>query len=468
MDIRRVALCLSYVIFYLDICLGQKDCSSVDCPVLQHCIEEVLEVGACCATCVHKGCTCEGYQYYDCVHAGFREGKVPQGESYFVDFGSTECSCPRGGGRISCQFIPCPDLPSNCIDITQPADSGCPQCGRIGCVHGNDKYKAGHSFHMDQCQMCYCPNDGGHLVCSPIPGCDPHGSKKPMLTPPTENNEPLRGVSHLPANTQADPREPFSKLPLGHTLPLYKQDPPAFGTGEHDYTLAEPTSSLPLEREQILQSTASPLTHPEGGFVPSRIEEPGETPGSPDRERNHQVKARHQRLRQYTEQITAGARRETITSAGMATATQSGTTESGTTESPTPQQEATGKTARRQDRDRERVAPNPSKDTPARTAAADKEGRHDGHHRHRPSDNSSRHVSSRAQGHEGPTEAQREEQRPYPTVQWSPTRRAPVRVREEGDKPRRQAQTLHNYHSQTAQGEPDGKWIVYSSFHLLQ
>jgi hypothetical protein len=55
---------------------------------------------------------------------------------------------------------------------------------------------------MDPCQMCHCPNDGGHLVCSPVPGCNPHGSKKTMLTPPTENNEPLRGVSHLPDNTQ--------------------------------------------------------------------------------------------------------------------------------------------------------------------------------------------------------------------------------------------------------------------------
>ncbi|XP_056449051.1 fibulin-2-like [Gadus chalcogrammus] len=454
MDIQRVALCLSYVILYLDISLSQKDCTSVDCPVLQNCIEEVLEVGACCATCVHKGCTCEGYQYYDCVNAGFRKGKVPQGESYFVDFGSTECSCPRGGGRISCQFIPCPDLPSNCIDIRQPAD-GCPQCGRIGCVHGNDKYKAGHRFHMDPCQMCYCPNDGGHLVCSPVPGCNPHGSKKTMLTPPTENNEPLRGVSHLPDNTQTRPREPFSKLPLGDTLPLYKQDPPAFGTDEHDYTLAEPTSSLPLERDQILKSIASPLAHPEASFVSStsrddrRREEPGETPGSLDQERNYQLKVRHQLLRQYTEQPAAGARSETITSAGMAP-----TTPSGTTESPTPQQEAPGRTARRQDGDQERVAPNTSKDTPAFSAASGKEGRLGGHHRHRQL-NSSRRVASLAQGHEGPTEAVGGEQRPYPTVQWSPTRRAPVRRREEGDKPRRQAQTLLNYHSQTAEGETD-------------
>ena len=456
MDIQRVALCLSYVILYLDICLSQKDCTSVDCPVLQNCIEEVLEVGACCATCVHKGCTCEGYQYYDCVHAGFRKGKVPQGESYFVDFGSTECSCPRGGGRISCHFIPCPDLPSNCIDITQPAD-GCPQCGRIGCVHGNDKYKAGHSFHVDQCQMCYCPNDGGHLMCSPVSGCDLHGSKKTLLTPPTENNEPLRGVSHLPDNTQTHPREPFSNLPLGDTLPLYKQDPPAFGTNKYDYTLAEPTSSLPLDRDQILKSTASPRTHPEVSFISStsrgdrRREEPGATQGSPDQERNYKAKARHQLLRKYTEQITVGTRRETITSAGMATTTQSGTMESPT------QQEATGKTTRRQDGESERVALNASKDTPALSATADKEGRHGGHHRHRSSDNSSRHVSAHTQGHEEPTEAHREAQRPYPTVQWSPTRRAPVRMREEGDKPRRQAQTLHNYHAQTAEGETDGK-----------
>lgn len=158
----------------------------MECPLLNNCIEEILEDGACCATCLQTGCTCEGYQYYDCVNAGFRSGRVPEGESYFVDFGSTECSCPRGGGRISCHFIPCPELPANCIEVLEPAD-GCIQCERIGCVYEGQKFEAGHSFSMDQaCQVCHCPNNGGKLMCSPIPECDQSQVHKPKLVPTTD------------------------------------------------------------------------------------------------------------------------------------------------------------------------------------------------------------------------------------------------------------------------------------------
>uniref|UniRef100_A0A8K9XVC7 Fibulin 2 n=1 Tax=Oncorhynchus mykiss TaxID=8022 RepID=A0A8K9XVC7_ONCMY len=163
--------------------LGQKDCTGVDCPDLSNCIEERLESGACCTTCVQTGCTCEGYQYYDCVHAGFKNGHVPEGQSYFVDFGSTECSCPEGGGRIGCHFMPCPDVPANCIEVSEPAD-GCVTCERIGCVHDNQKYEAGHSFHLVACEACHCPSEGGELMCYPVPGCDPSNPgdpHKPML-----------------------------------------------------------------------------------------------------------------------------------------------------------------------------------------------------------------------------------------------------------------------------------------------
>ncbi|KAJ3587077.1 hypothetical protein NHX12_013467 [Muraenolepis orangiensis] len=397
MDIQRVALCLSYVILYLDVCLSQKDCTAVDCPVLQNCIKEVLEAGACCATCVRKGCTCEGYQYYDCIHAGFRQGKVPQGESYFVDFGSTECSCPHGGGKIGCHFIPCPEVPPNCIDVTAPED-GCPECGQIGCVHGNKKYKAGHRFQMDPCQMCYCPNHGGHLACSPIPGCDTH------VIPSMENNDPLREIKRQPRNKQTNPPEKVSKLPLGDSLPLYKQDPPGFGTDKYDHTLIEATSSLPLDRNQTPESTASPSTQPEVDLVSSpsrghmRREGQGGTPGSPDQERKYKVEAHHQLLRQNIEQIATGGRKEAMTLAAVVTATQRVTTEN----------------------------PRP-KDTAPSAPPRDKEGEHGGHHRHTPSGNSSGHVAPHeAQGHEGPTGAHREEQPPYQTVRMSPTRRPPL------------------------------------------
>ncbi|KAA0707653.1 Fibulin-2 [Triplophysa tibetana] len=163
-------------------CLCQKDCTGVDCPVLDKCIEEVLETGACCATCKKTGCLCEGYQYYDCTSAGFRNGKVPEGESYFVDFGSTECSCPQGGGRISCHYMPCPEIPANCIELTEPAD-GCIHCERFGCVHGEEKYEAGHSVQTDPCQVCHCPGGGGELMCYPIPNCDPNLIPKPVHVP---------------------------------------------------------------------------------------------------------------------------------------------------------------------------------------------------------------------------------------------------------------------------------------------
>ncbi|XP_044307420.1 fibulin-2 isoform X2 [Varanus komodoensis] len=159
------------VLIWTGISKAQKDCTGVECKQLENCIEEVLEPDECCASCLQHGCTCEGYQYYDCVNVGFINGKVPEGQSYFVDFGSTECSCPKGGGKISCQFMLCPDLPPNCIDAVLPSD-GCPQCGRIGCVHEDQKYAAGHTFHMPPCKVCHCPNSGGDLMCYQLPDCN--------------------------------------------------------------------------------------------------------------------------------------------------------------------------------------------------------------------------------------------------------------------------------------------------------
>ncbi|XP_035244709.1 fibulin-2 isoform X2 [Anguilla anguilla] len=247
-------LLMSSMIFIL--CLGgyhcQKDCTGVDCPVLNNCIEEVLETGACCASCLQTGCTCEGYQYYDCVNAGFRNGKVPEGESYFVDFGSTECSCPQGGGRIGCHFIPCPEIPANCIDILEPAD-GCSQCERVGCVHNEQKYEAGHSFHLDPCQVCHCPNDGGSLMCYEVPDCDPHDIQKPMLAATTEENSPDRQYNDPYIFDQDGSMDRLSKpYTLSHsdTMPLFKQDQPHIDEEEdYDYPPTGPVrDSLPEQR----------------------------------------------------------------------------------------------------------------------------------------------------------------------------------------------------------------------------
>ncbi|XP_054431062.1 fibulin-2 isoform X1 [Pteronotus mesoamericanus] len=162
----------------------QQDCTGVECPPLENCIEEALEPGACCATCVQQGCACEGYQYYDCLQGGFVRGRVPAGQSYFVDFGSTECSCPPGGGKISCQFMLCPELPPNCIEAVVAADS-CPQCGQVGCIHTGRKYAAGHTVHLPPCRACHCPDTGGELICYQLPSC--HGDAEAMPTGATGN-----------------------------------------------------------------------------------------------------------------------------------------------------------------------------------------------------------------------------------------------------------------------------------------
>ncbi|KAM4021853.1 fibulin-2 [Anomaloglossus baeobatrachus] len=188
--------------------LSQADCSDAVCKPLENCILEVVEEGSCCPSCTQFGCPCEGYQYYDCVSVGFQGGKVPEGESYFVDFGSTECTCPPGGGRINCHFIPCPELPANCIDILQPAD-GCVQCGRIGCVHGEEKYEAGHTFHMSHCKFCHCPNSGGELMCYVVPDCDKDGDNTIHLLDTTES-DPGAQLDYMYSQEQ-DPQEIVDK-----------------------------------------------------------------------------------------------------------------------------------------------------------------------------------------------------------------------------------------------------------------
>lgn len=188
--------------------LSQANCSGAVCKPLENCIVEVVEEGSCCPSCAQFGCPCEGYQYYDCVSVGFQGGKVPEGESYFVDFGSTECTCPSGGGRISCNFIPCPELPPNCIDIMQPAD-GCVQCGRIGCIHGEEKYEAGHTFHMSQCKFCHCPNNGGELMCYALPDCDKEGDNNTHHKDTTES-DPERQYDY-PYSHEQDPLEIVEK-----------------------------------------------------------------------------------------------------------------------------------------------------------------------------------------------------------------------------------------------------------------
>ncbi|GCC21413.1 hypothetical protein chiPu_0019883 [Chiloscyllium punctatum] len=165
-----ILLCLALVPRGLLVVVGQLDCTGVECPELRHCIEETLEVGSCCASCVQLGCECSGYMYYDCLRAGHRRGLVPARASYYVDGGSTECKCPPGGGDIECSFIPCPSLPENCIRTFQPQD-GCPQCAELGCSSSGQRLPAGHSFRAEPCTVCRCLSSGS-LSCSTEPDCD--------------------------------------------------------------------------------------------------------------------------------------------------------------------------------------------------------------------------------------------------------------------------------------------------------
>ncbi|KAM7411621.1 hypothetical protein PAMA_021553 [Pampus argenteus] len=445
MSTQKASLFLCWMMLCVDICLSQKDCTVVDCPVLQNCIETVLEKGACCPTCTQRGCTCEGYQYYDCVQAGFRKGKVPQGESYFVDFGSTECSCPQGGGKISCHFIPCPEIPPNCIDILQPAD-GCPQCGRIGCSHGNKKYEAGHSFQIDQCQVCHCPNEGGSLMCSPVPDCDTHSVNKPVWVTTSENNNPFRDISNNHDIRQTSPGL-FSKLALGNTLPLYKPDPPSSGTKDYDHTLAEPTSSIIQDLARPLESTTILPAYPESSSTSfnshdNRRHELQGAQKSTDPERSGKDEVTH------NVDPTTGAQKDTST---LLTTT---TTHKVTTEKQKPQQEI-GERTIRHNSDRNRVLQGTSLKDTAYTAL-NKGDRHSVHIKHS-------HGSSHSVNHKGqekdPLEHRQplgtEEQGSYPTIQFSPTSRAPVRMSEHGEQLKRQAHTIHNYQSQNEEGDAE-------------
>ncbi|XP_057410391.1 fibulin-2 isoform X4 [Balaenoptera acutorostrata] len=215
-----------------------QDCTGAECPPLENCIEEALEPGACCATCVQQGCACEGYQYYDCLQGGFVRGRVPAGQSYFVDFGSTECSCPPGGGKISCQFMPCPELPPNCIEAVVAADS-CPQCGQVGCVHSGRKYAAGHTIHLSPCRACHCPDAGGELICYRLPDC--HGDAAPGNFSDAEEGDPERHYED-PYSYDQEVAEAEAAAALEGELQAGAGGPAALGAG------GQPPSALQATR----------------------------------------------------------------------------------------------------------------------------------------------------------------------------------------------------------------------------
>ncbi|XP_028849584.1 fibulin-2-like isoform X2 [Denticeps clupeoides] len=279
--LTRSRLIECILLLYLGCCLGLRNCTG-PCPTVQNCIMAIMRSGDCCPSCVQRGCTCEGYQYYDCTHAGFRDGKVPVGEKYSVDFGSTECVC-QDDGLITCHYMPCQELPPNCIEVAQPAD-GCEKCLRLGCVHGHRKYEAGQSFKTDPCQMCQCPNEGGLLKCSPISDCNPTVGKRwytanqaDTFIPPTTSISPPDNhirqqlgekqgtIASLPADQSASGR-PETTQPGGR------------GQTEHEDV---PTSRIDNTRHashfHVAEDQLPPMKQPFQTLFSSKTDETKET-----------------------------------------------------------------------------------------------------------------------------------------------------------------------------------------------
>ncbi|XP_051789547.1 fibulin-1-like [Erpetoichthys calabaricus] len=164
-------------------------CAQVHCPPMpSNCIETGIRSltgsssadATCCPVCLTRGCKCQGYQLWDCIAGGYPSGKVPAGGSYLVDSGSTECRCPsRTGGHIICHFLPCPELPPNCLEVWKPQRSSgqgglgseCPQCLRTGCLSNGRQVDEGHTDFVDSCTLCHC-QAGGTLLCAPKPDCE--------------------------------------------------------------------------------------------------------------------------------------------------------------------------------------------------------------------------------------------------------------------------------------------------------
>uniref|UniRef100_A0A8C0VW78 Fibulin-2 n=1 Tax=Cyanistes caeruleus TaxID=156563 RepID=A0A8C0VW78_CYACU len=266
-------------------CQQQRDCTGAECQALENCIEDVLEPGECCATCLQHGCTCEGYQYYDCVNVGFVNGKVPEGQSYFVDFGSTECSCPKGGGKISCQFMLCPELPPNCIDAVVPAD-GCPQCGRIGCLHEGQKYVAGHTFHMPPCKVCHCPNAGGELMCYQLPDCDTF-SLNTASPGDAEDGEPERHYDDPYSYDQEASEEDNTQL----------ESPKKY----RSYSLPRTTapSLQQVTRKEAPTTTGAPPQHTTATTETPRLPEELERRPKGSKERHEHERAPHSKMKKH-------------------------------------------------------------------------------------------------------------------------------------------------------------------------
>lgn len=297
-------------------------------------------------------------------------------------------------------------------------------------------------------------------MCSPIPGCDLRSVNNPTWGTTIENNNPLRDITSRHDNQQMSPVEPFSKLAVGNTLPLYKPDPPSFGTEDYDYTLAEPASSSIQDLAQPLESTTVPPAYPESSSTSlishdDRRHEPKETQKSPNPARRSEDEVTHS-----IDPTTTGTQSEKLP---LLTTT---TTQTVAMENHRPQQE-TGESTVTHSSDRTRVV----QDTAYGTHTS-KAGRHVGHHKRSHSGRAMTPSGSSPVGHNGQEKVltehkqtlNKEEQGSYPSIQFSPTKKAPVRLREDGEQPRRQPLTLNNYQTQDVE-DTEGKFSHFKETH---
>jgi len=175
-----------------------EDCNN--CPELKNCLN--ITDTDCCPKCEQYGCICQGYQSYDCIDKGYKDKKVPEGESYNVDGGSTVCNCPMGGGQILCSYvdsvessnvltIKCMPVAMGCYKTLMRYD-GCEECLIFGCEMNGVKTKAGDRYQSDECTDCFCPDQGGELICRQKDSCNQNKEQDSMRNLGYESGYNLR------------------------------------------------------------------------------------------------------------------------------------------------------------------------------------------------------------------------------------------------------------------------------------
>ncbi|XP_073215566.1 fibulin-2-like isoform X2 [Lepidochelys kempii] len=102
----------------------KPDCTLVKCSPCPDQHTAVTSANTCCAPCA-PACSCPDYQQFECAMQGYKDGNVPVGKSFHIDFATQLCTCVSTG-NISCTSV-CPTVSPTCKETGSPPD-GCPQC----------------------------------------------------------------------------------------------------------------------------------------------------------------------------------------------------------------------------------------------------------------------------------------------------------------------------------------------------